>query len=235
MRVLLPVVMLLHGGCWRERVSLDYFGQAAQRLTGAGSAVWNVEYRRLGGGGGWPATLLDVAAATEALRALAPEYGLDLARLLAVGHSAGSQLALWLAGRQRLPQSSPLYRPDPLLLRGVVSLAGIPDLAEAAARGLCQGAPQELLGGGPGERPERYAQASPAALLPLGCPQVFIHGEEDDIVPLDYVQAYVRAAQARGEAARLETLPATGHFEPVVVGTPAWEVVQEEIMKGLEP
>ncbi|WP_447412388.1 hypothetical protein, partial [Clostridium perfringens] len=63
----------------------------------------------------------------------APSYKLDLSRLIAVGHSAGGHLALWLAGRHRLPHTSPLYRSQPLPIDHVVVLGGLPDLAATAA------------------------------------------------------------------------------------------------------
>src|SRR5262245_48319205 len=123
-----PVVVLVHGGCWRAQYDLAPLGQLCVALVGEGLAVWNVEYRRLGNGGGWPTTFLDVAAAADALGGIAGQYGLDLARVVVMGHSAGGHLALWLAGRRRLPPESPLFAAAPLPLRGVVAIAGVPDL-----------------------------------------------------------------------------------------------------------
>src|SRR5579872_4131906 len=95
-----PVVIGIHGGYWRARYGLDYFGHVCAALTAAGIATWNIEYRRLGDdGGGWPGTFEDVALAADALRTVATSYPLDLTRVYAVGHSAGGQLALWLTGR----------------------------------------------------------------------------------------------------------------------------------------
>src|SRR5579875_2539599 len=99
-----PVVMTIHGGFWRAAFDLQYMGLICNALRGAGIATWNVEYRRVGQpGGGWPGTFRDVARAADHLRALAPRYSLDLARVVALGHSAGGHLALWLAARPRIP------------------------------------------------------------------------------------------------------------------------------------
>ena len=229
-----PVVVLLHGGCWRARVSLDYMGQFARALTNDGIAVWSLEYRRLDNGGGWPETFLDVAAGADFLRTVADEYDLDLARVFTVGHSAGGHLALWLAGRHNLSSSSELYAEKPLELLGVVSLAGIPDLAEALEQNICPDAPDRLMGGTPQQVPERYAQGSPAELLPLGLRQIFIQGEQDDTVPISYVKLYEAAAKKGGEEVRLESLADTGHFEIVVATAPQWQTVRAAVLELLE-
>ncbi|HMQ29286.1 MAG TPA: alpha/beta hydrolase [Chloroflexaceae bacterium] len=216
-----PPVVLVHGGCWRAQYGLAPLGPLCEALRAAGYAVWSLEYRRIGGGGGWPATFADVAAGADALHGLAAP--LDLGRVVAAGHSAGGQLALWLAARPRLPRASALWAADPLPIRGVLALAALADLAAAAGRALCGTAVPELLGGSPAERPERYAEASPAALLPLGLPHVHLVGAADPIVPPDYLAAFVAAARAAGDDASLTVLPAAGHFEVVAPAPPAWD------------
>ena len=42
-------------------------------LTPYGIAVWNIEYRRVGGQGGWPTTLSDTVTATNALAGIVQE------------------------------------------------------------------------------------------------------------------------------------------------------------------
>lgn len=223
-----PVVVLLHGGYWRARYHLAYLGHAATALTGLGFATWNVEYRRTGEqGGGWPGTFHDVACAADSLRVLAPAHRLDLTRVVALGHSAGGQLALWLAGRSRLPADSPLSSPEPLSLRGVVALAPVVDLRRAWELRLSDGAVGALLEGSPVEYPDRYAATSPIELLPLAVPQILVHGEDDEDVPVDLSEGYVRAAIAAGDDARLLRLPRTGHFEPVDPRTRAWTTAAE--------
>jgi acetyl esterase/lipase len=224
-----PVVIMLHGGCWRAEYGLAPLGQLCTALAGAGLAVWNVEYRRLGNGGGWPTTFIDVAAGADALRDIAADTGLDLSRVVAVGHSAGGHLALWLAGRRRIPSGSALFAADPLALRGVVSLAGVPDLVEAVKRNICDGACQELVGGQPEVVPERYQDASPLALSPLGIPQWHVIGLDDQSVPADYVQQCVRVAQQYDQV-QLDLLPDTGHFELVVPTTAAWMAVRHAVL-----
>src|SRR5205823_11432495 len=137
--------------------------------------VWNIEYRRLGEtGGGYPGTFLDIGQAVDALRGLATRYPLNLSKLVAVGHSAGGHLALWAAARHRLPPGTPLASRDPLRLTGVMTLAGINDLAAYAENGpACGGAAtiNRLVGAGDRPAGTAYLDTSPAALLPLAMPQ----------------------------------------------------------------
>lgn len=227
-----PAVVLIHGGCWRAQYGLEPLGPLCAALRDLGLAVWSIEYRRLGDGGGWPTTFQDVAAAADAMSAIAADSSIDLSQVIAAGHSAGGQLALWLAARSGLPNHSPLYQSHPLALRGVLALAGLADLATAAARGLCSGACVELLGGTPDVVPERYAQVSPAAMLPLSAPQQHLVGSEDRTVPVDYLRDYVARAAASGPVL-LELIADAGHFELVDPSSHAWPAVRRAMSELL--
>ena len=223
-----PVAVIIHGGCWLSEYDLRHVGSFAAALTGAGFATWSLEYRRVGNpGGGWPGTFQDVARGTDYIRSLRRTYPLDLKRVVVVGHSAGGQLALWLASRRRLLKDSPLYAPTPLPLRGVVSLAGITDMKKF--RPGCGDAVTKLLGGPPEEFPERYRQTSPVELLPLGVRQWLIHGARDRIVPLEQSRQYKAAAAAKGDDARLTVLDDAGHFELIAPQSKAWTAVIEAV------
>lgn len=225
-----PVVVVLHGGYYRARYCLDYMGHVCAALTAAGAATWNVEYRRLGNpGGGWSGTLLDVAQAADHLRALAEQYPLDLTRVVAIGHSAGGQLAAWLAGRHRLPAGSTVVAENPLLITGVVSLAGVLDLRRGFALRLSDDVIRQFLGGSPDEHPDRYDAASPIALVPLGVRQILVHGSDDEHVPYELSRRYYDAARAAGDDVELLTLPGVGHFEIVDPRSREWPSVAAAI------
>lgn len=229
-----PVALLLHGGCWRDTVDRTYFGQFARRLGEHGIAACNVEYRRLGTGGGWPTTFEDAAVAADALQRRGADLGLDLDRVVAVGHSAGAHLALWLAARRHLPAEAPGSADAPLPVRGVVALAGIPDLAAAHAEGICGGAVASLLGGEPESRRRELAWASPAELPPTSAPHVHLVGELDTVVPPAYLERCVAAMRRRGQAARLQVLAGAGHMEPVVADAAPWAAVLAAIQNLLD-
>lgn len=216
------MAIAIHGGFWKAPYLLDQLPPLCRALAKAGVAAWNVEYRRVGNpGGGWPGTLQDVAAAADFLRTLAPVHELDLTRVVSLGHSAGGHLAVWLAARGRLPKGDALFVGEPLKLAAAVSYAGVLDLRDAHARRLGGGAVEAFLGGSPDAQPGRCRSASPCESLPLGVPQVLVHGALDDIVPLAMSESYARTAKEAGDAVRLVVLPDVGHFEGIDPATAA--------------
>ena len=241
-----PTAILIHGGYWRARYKLDLMDGLAEDLARRGIAAWNIEYRRVGDhGGGWPGTFLDVARAADYLRVLAPTYLLDLKRIVPVGHSAGGHLAFWLAARPCLKED--ILRKAmtawesgmneitaaPLELAGAISLAGVVDLEMAWRLHLSNDAVVGLLGGSPRRVPERYVVASPAALLPLGIPQVVIHGTEDESVPLEMSQAYVAAAKAANDQVTVHELVGVDHFDLIDPYSTAWAITIEALRELL--
>lgn len=224
-----PVAVVLHGGCWMSMADHDYMDPVAVALTDAGWATWNLEFRALDQeGGGWPGTFRDVAAGVDHLREVARTHPLDLERVAALGHSSGGHLALWAASRHRIPPGSTLYTGDPLAIRGVVGLAAIADLEHYHAMGIgwddgCGDAPTRLLGGvAPPDAPERVAQASPAALLPTGVPQLLLTGADDRAVPPEHGEAYAATARDAGQEAEHHVIAASAHFEIVSPETGPW-------------
>jgi acetyl esterase/lipase len=230
-----PVVVLVHGGCWVAKlgklddraVSLDLLRPLAGALADIGIATWNIEYRRLGNeGGGWPGTFQDVANGADYLRNIAGENQLDLNRVVAMGHSAGGHFALWLAARSKLPPSSPLYAKDPLRLKGVVDLDGPGDLkATLPLQVPVCGAPVvvNLIGGTPEEQPQRYREASPAEMLPLGVRQEILAGR----MFAAQTPAYEAAAKSAGDTVHAVVMKDAGHFVFLDPGSTAWpEVVK---------
>jgi acetyl esterase/lipase len=232
-----PLAVVIHGGCWRAEYDLDHISHLSSALTRAGVATWTVEYRRIGDtGGGWTGTFDDVAAATEHVRSLATEFPLDPNRVVLVGHSAGGHLALWLAARRNLPEGSPLPSERPLPLRGIVALAGISDLrAFGAGSGSCNQAVPLLLGGTPDEMPERYRQASPIELMPLGVPQRLLHGELDAHVPVEQSRVFAARARSLGDDAELVVSPEAAHFDVIAPWSAAWPAVERTILELLGP
>ncbi|HEX5075392.1 MAG TPA: alpha/beta hydrolase [Gemmatimonadaceae bacterium] len=234
-----PVVVLVHGGCFKAAYAqASYFGQMGDALEAKGIATWNIEYRRLGEpGSGWPGTYLDVAHGVDHLRAIASRYQLDLRRVVIVGHSAGGHLAMWAAARSRVPKGSAIYVANPLPVRGVVDLAGPLDMTAHIREyeGLCgDSVITTLLGGTPAAVPDRYAQASPMALLPLGVPQVIAIGTYEDFVPRELVDAYVGAATKAGDSVRTLVFPGAGHFEIASASQWTWSRIETAIRALLD-
>jgi acetyl esterase/lipase len=228
-----PVVLMVHGGCWQTDIAdRTIMNWIADDLRRRGIAVWNIDYRGVDRGGGYPGTFLDAGAAADALRRHAADRRLDLGRLTAIGHSAGGHLALWLAARPRLPQGSPLHRADPLPIPHVISLGGLPDLEEAA-RPPGSGCGTEVIariaGAASASRPDPYADTSVPRLAPLGARQVLINGRQDRIIPTAYAEGYARPMRAAGDTVRVRMIDRTGHVELVAPDTAAWAAAVEEI------
>src|SRR4051812_26068466 len=233
-----PVMVVIHGGCWQNEFDYVYMTRLAAWFTEHGVATWTIEYRRLGdASGGWPGTFLDIADATDALHGIAAKSRLDLKRVYAAGHSAGGQLALWLASRSRLPKSSELYRENPVAIQGVLGLAAITNLEKyrIGPANSCHSSVEPLLGGGPDKVSSRYGETSPSQRLPLGARQVFIQGEKDPIVEAASVREYVDAAKKAGDHAEILPLPEAGHFEACVVLPQTKSIFEEAFRKLVTP
>jgi acetyl esterase/lipase len=193
------VVVVLHGGYWRSRYGAELGAPLAQDLAAHGIVAWNLEYRRAGNGGGWPETFDDVAAGIDLLAELARRHALQLSRVTALGHSAGGHLAVWAAGRGKLPVGSPGRARDsaPLVpLTAVVSQAGLLDLHQARLLNLSDGAVVNLLGSSPDEDPTRYLLADPLPQAPLSVPVYAVVGSDDSTVPAEQSRAYTAACNA---------------------------------------
>lgn len=234
-----PVVVVVHGGFWRTAYGAELGRPLAEDLRGRGWAALNVEYRRVGssrkaGGGGWPTTMLDVAAAVDALATDGQRLAsgrLQLDRVVALGHSAGGQLVGWLGARPGLPAGAPGSAPV-VRLRGLVAQAGVMDLVAGAREHVGGNAVPDLMGGGPDAEAAEYALASPTARVPIGVPSVCVHGTADSNVPLRQSETFTAAARRAGDDSRLSTFDGD-HFAPITVGTPAWTLCTEALTQLL--
>lgn len=199
-----PVAVLIHGGFWKAAYDLSLMDALSVDLTARGWAVWNIEYRRIGDGGGVPRTLDDVSAAIDALADLATDHDLDLSRVVAIGHSAGGHLAAWAATRssQRVPVTA------------FVAQAGVLDLQLARQLRLSDGIVDRFLDGHP------VGMASPIERLPLRVPALLTHGKLDDTVPLLMSERYAAAS-----GATLHVEPEGDHYGHLDPADPLWRAV----------
>ncbi len=209
------VVVVIHGGFWKAAYDHTLGQPLAASLAEAGWTAWNIEYRRVGNGGGTPETFDDVAAAIDALADVAD---LDLSTVVTLGHSAGGHLAVWAAGRDE-PRVQVTH---------AISQAGVLDLVMSERMGLGGGAAAALLGHTPGPADVRW---DPQQQIPLDVPVWCVHGVDDDVVPLGQSEGYVvdaRAAGARAEIVRVEG----DHFVVIDPASPAWRA-QLEILDSI--
>lgn len=239
-----PVVVVIHGGCWVTKFAdTRYMRPMAEALRQAGFATYNIAYRRADqDGGAWPGTFLDIETAAASLRDLAPRYALDLTRVIASGHSAGAHLALWLAAQRKLPTSSAIHAQQaPLPLKGVVALDGPGDLlpANPGITRICGGPVlEQVLATPPDANADRWREASPAAWLPLGVPQVMVRGGLDagmaGLGPREgTMTSYFERARAAGDSTWVVEADLTSHFAMLDPQNPAFRLVLAAVRDAL--
>lgn len=219
-----PLVINIHGGFWRAKYNLGHAGHLCAALTARGLVTANLEYRRVGNeGGGWPGTFSDIRSAYQFLIQNAQRYNLDPKKVIVVGHSAGGQLALCLAGRESG-------------IRVVISLAGVVDLQRAYQLHLSHDAVVEFLHGTPAEVADHYREADPMQLSIVKPRQWLIHGTADqDVAPAfsrDYVATKQRRTGNNKENVQLLKITAADHFDLIDPHSSAWTEVQKTVLEA---
>ncbi|PWJ53572.1 Prolyl oligopeptidase family protein [Quadrisphaera granulorum] len=201
--------VLVHGGYWRTPWAADLMHSLVPAFTGRGWRVAVPEYRRIGSGGGWPATSDDVAAALAALDEDDGERGRG-GPVVLVGHSAGGHLALVHARAAD----------------AVVALAPVTDLVRGYAEGIGNGAVAELMGGAsPQADPAAYLAASPRQRPWPACPVLVVHGTDDARVPVEHSRDYVATARSDGAPVELVEPASLDHMALIDPAAPHWPAV----------
>jgi acetyl esterase/lipase len=216
-------VVVIHGGFWKAEYDASLGRPLAASLAAGGWTAVNVEYRRVGNGGGVPTTLDDVAAAIDVL---ADVDGVDTTAVVTLGHSAGGHLAVWAAARGRFAR----WRPERVAVTAAISQAGVLDFDAAVVDALGTGAVERFTGSAPGPS---YDRVDPRRQLPLDVPVRCVHGTDDDVVPISQSRDYVAAATAAGADATL-TEVAGDHFVVIDPASDAWAATLD-LLAALPP
>lgn len=204
-----PLVLFVHGGAWR-RGRRDDMGMRTRhwapgpfaRIAAAGFAVACADYR-LSGEATFPAPLDDLRAALRWLELRAPELGVDTARTVVWGESAGGHLASLLALDPAASASGAViwYAPSDLTVpRGPFDphSATTPEAL--------------LLGAAPAAVPERALAASPVARVHRDAPPfLVVHGEQDTMVPVTHGEALAARLRDADVPVELRTVPGADH------------------------
>ena len=230
-----PVIVFIHGGGWRSEWSKNYTEAFVEALTEQGFATWDLEFRRMGHqDGGFPGTFEDIADGADHLRLVAESYPLNLDRVIAVGHSSGGHLALWLAGRSQLPESSVLYRGNPLALRGVVSIAGVNDLEMSYKLGNRTDVLTLINADSLESATARFEETNPARLRPLNVPQTLMIGDQDSQWRLKMTERYAQESTGAGDFTKLVVVPGANHMDVVDARSGFAEAVANEARELLK-
>lgn len=232
----IPLVVLIHGGSWKSRLDASTMTPYAQDLAAKGMAVFNIEYRRVGSGGGWPTTFQDVADALDFVVELNNQFPqITTDDELVVGHSAGAQLAAWAGTRNRLNSneigSRPLFRP-----KRIIALAGPLDMVYAANHGDVHVV--EVLGGTPAVVPDRYQSVDPIQNIDPTMPIVAVHGDADRTVPIILSRRYIDEVERQRGIGELIVAEGENHLTIVSRTSPAYprilDIITDVSTKTLE-
>ena len=224
-RIPLATVVVVHGGYWAQGFGAEATRPMCEALQTEGYAAWNLEYRRVGGAGGWPTTFADVAAGVDHLNTFDT---IDAGDVRIVGHSAGGQLAVWASSRRDTTPGGP----SEVTVTRCLSLAGVLDLTAASRERLGEGNVDLLMGGTPADVSDHYDQGDPTRLVPAGCPVACLVGEDDEVVPRTQSEAYVRAAERVGAPVTLDVVPGD-HSALIDPESEAWATLLRRLSEDL--
>lgn len=202
----LPLIVLIHGGYWRNEFDRKHLRPFAVALAEAGWQVALIEYQRISG-----APYLTSSDVENAIRFSIAEIPHQSGSVALIGHSAGGHLAMWAASR--IPH-----------LNSVIALAPIADLLAGESLNLDNGAIQSFLGAPAAER----SDLDPALITTLGNPITIIHGAADTLVPIELSEGYV---SSKSGAITFIKLLGIGHFELINPRSSVWEIIQSELNK----
>ena len=237
-----PVAIIVHGGGWSRgdkfRVpsgdSADITPMFAP-LTAAGFTWFSINYR-LAPAHRWPACLEDVQTAIRWVKAHAPEYKGDPARIALFGHSAGGHLVCLAA----------TLADDRVRVQAVVGYAPVTNHEqELPVRGGLSTSLQGLLNRPKEVTPESLGllrAISPLNHVRAGLPPfLLIHGDADKTVPLQQSLDFQAKVRTHGGICDLMVLPGGLHslsgWEQIDPGYPARMVqwLGEHLPAGTPP
>jgi hypothetical protein len=226
-----PAVVMIHGGCWQTEIAeRDIMNWIADDLRSHGVGVWNIEYRGVDRGGGYPGTYLDVGAAADLFAARRAEFGFATdSPVVVIGHSAGGHLALWLGRRSGLAAGDTL-RPSTgsgqaeLKVDLAISQGGLPDLrAQMTLPDHGCGNEAALKMAGPTSEAPEFARTSPPEMPKGSARELQFNNDLDSISPPSFGAAY---------GAEMVTTPGEGHAELIAPETVSWGKQRAVILKA---
>lgn len=224
-RTIRPAVVLVHGGGWRGGDKRD-FSTEARRFATMGWVAFSVDYR-LATPSAFPAEVDDVSAAIRWVRTHAGDYGVDPARVGALGASAGGHLVAMLATVGEGPLDAGAR------IRAAVSWSGPMDLTRLAGPGGVPHLTAPLFECTPDRCPEQWADASPVSHVdPTDAPLLLVNST-NELVPLDQAREMADRLQAAGVVHRLDVLPGGRHAQDFSVDE--WKPTVAFLQRLLEP
>lgn len=198
-------ILWLHGNAGNISHRVDNLGQMHQRLR---VNVFLFDYRQYGRSQGTISERGTYLDAQAALRTLRQRTDLDAQAIVLFGRSLGSAVAVDLAVHQPC--------------RAVILESPFTSVSDMAARVV------PLL---PIGRLLQTRYDSLAKIPRLTVPLLILHGDRDDVVPIEQGQRLFAAANA---PKTFYTIPGAGHNDTYLVGGALYWQVWEDFLNGLE-
>jgi acetyl esterase/lipase len=241
----LPSLIYIHGGAWvlgtRRQSPFMMF-----ELAAAGYVVFAIQYR-LAPRAPLPAAIEDCKAAVAWVREHAAEYG-GTPDAVVIGGSAGAHLAAMVALSADDKRFQPGFESADTRVRGAVLLYGFYDFTSrlekmrsfTALRRRLQLIPWDwffesvVFAARYSERPELFHTAEPTSHISSSAPPtLFIHGQNDSLVPISDSQRLHKALVQAGATSHLCEVPLAQHaFE--LVPSPLHQRTMRIILHFLE-
>lgn len=193
-----PLFVYVHGGGWTGGGPQKQARRMYHSLAREGWVVAALRYPLAP-----EASIADqvraVKAAIHNLRSNAPEYGIDPARVVVSGSSAGGHLAA-LAALTTAPTFQTGFEDGDTTVSGCVPMYGIYDMANRnGTRPDWPYVDRDVMKGSYREKPGEFHAVSPIDHVRSGAPPfLVIHGTHDSLVPIAEAEVFVAALDTVG-------------------------------------
>ncbi len=211
---LLPVIVWIHGGGWRNDSKENPPGVG---FASMGYGMASINYR-LSQHAQFPAQIQDCKAAIRWLRANANKYNLDPGHIGVWGASAGGHLVALLGttGGVKELEGTGGNLDQSSRVQAAVDLFGPTDFLTIGHPLNDPGGPvAPLIGGPPQDNKDKAAKASPITYVGKdAAPFLILHGDKDNLVPVHQSELLAEALKKVGVEVTLQILPGAGHGGP---------------------
>jgi acetyl esterase/lipase len=209
-----PVIVAIHGGGWRRLDKRDYGQRIASAFVPSGYAVVAPNYPLSAPDEPtWPIGFEAIQKAVMWVKENAGNFEIDPSRVVAMGESAGGNLANLLGTNS--PSAAVDASGYSSAVAAVIGFSSPTDLAALYTENPRAGkAVAQFLGGTPTQVPAIYLAASPVDQVSPADPAVFlVHGASDPLVPLSQSEELAAALTRAGVPNKLVVIPGSHNLD----------------------
>ncbi|NQV24622.1 MAG: alpha/beta hydrolase [Rhodopirellula sp.] len=213
-----PAMIYIHGGGWRAGSKNNIPGWLAAFVAQGQLSVISVEYR-FTDVATHPAQVNDCLRAVQFVRHNAARWNIDTKRLGVTGGSAGGHLSAYVALHDDVadPESDDPVKRHSSRVACAVSFAGPTDWTLLSRIDHRHPAYRQLIGYEPGTPADQLSASlikdvSPISFVSKDDPPIMqVHGDKDDIVPIEHAMNLHKKLEAVGVKSELVVIPGGNH------------------------